>query len=475
MAIKNSSFPLEPLTSVTPLDGRYRVRTEKLAQCVSEFALIKTRFEIEAKYLIALSDIGIIRKLSQKEKTNLYLLPEKITIKIAQKVKQLEEETRHDVKAMERVFRQLVHLTSLVDITEMIHIGLTSEDVNNLSYRLMLLRATRTVCIPELEKILKEIIEKADRFKHIPMLARTHGQPAVPTTLGKEYVVFAYRLFKELQLLNQQNLSGKLNGAVGNFNALSFTYPHVDWISFSQQFISSLELKPNLATTQINTYEDIIAFLQTLQRINGILIDFNQDMWRYISDEWIVQEVKKGEVGSSTMPHKVNPIDFENSEGNLGLSNALIEHFTRKLPISRLQRDLTDSTTIRNIGTILSYSYIGYTSIATGILRTRPNIEKIDKDLQKDWAILAEAAQTQLRKIGISDPYSLVAKITRGEKIEKSKWQSFVNSLPLKDKEKEKLLNLFPQTYVGLAEKITKKIIDEMQSKNKIIEITKKL
>lgn len=467
MAIKNLSLPLEPLTATTTLDGRYRFRTQKLSSYISEFALIKTRFEIEAKYLIALSEIGIIRKLTNKEKTILQNLSDNITLKIAQKVKLLEEETRHDVKAMERIFRQLLQRTSLVDITEMIHIGLTSEDINNLSYRLMLLRATENACLLELEKILKELVINANRFKHTPMLARTHGQAAVTTTLGKEYAVFAYRLHQQLLELKNKKLSGKLNGAVGNFNALLFTYPHVDWISFSENFVSSLGLKPNIATTQINTYEDITSFLQILQRINLILIDFNQDMWRYISDEWIIQEVKKGEVGSSTMPHKVNPIDFENSEGNLGLSNALIEHMVRKLPISRLQRDLTDSTTIRNIGTVLSYAYIGYTSVSTGILRTRPNLEKIQKDLQKDWVILSEAAQTMLRKIGISDPYSLVATITRGTRIEKGKWQSFVNNLPLKDKEKEKLLNLTPETYIGLAVEICDKTIKEIQ-KNSI-------
>lgn len=466
MAKTGNSFtlPLDELTAVNPLDGRYRNRTADLAPYFSEFALIKTRIELEIKYLIALSDFSVIRKFSQKEKSFLNSLIENFAFEQAKEVKQIEETTRHDVKAMEKALRKFLKNTSLKDILEKIHMGLTSEDINNISYRLMIKRATDNICIPTLKLLINEIAERAEKYKSVPMLARTHGQPAVPTTIGKEFSVFALRLAKQLRKLKEFQLSGKLTGAVGNFNALHFTFPKTNWISFSKNFVKSLGLEPNLTTTQINTHEDLVELFQNYQRINNILIDFNQDMWRYISDNWFIQEVKKGEVGSSTMPQKVNPIDFENSEGNLGLANSLIDFFTRKLAVSRLQRDLSDSTVIRNMGVVMGYSLLAYKSTLTGFKRTRPHIDKISEDLNKDWIILGEGVQTLLRNSAVDDPYSLIASLTRGQHIGKNEWQQFINNLPIDVSIKNKLNILTPSTYLGLAVKLTNKAIQEIKN-----------
>lgn len=466
MVIDTHSLSIEELTAINPLDGRYRSKILPLSTFVSEYALIKTRFEIEIKYLIALSKVRVVRPLSPVEQKQLLKISD-ISLETARKVKELEITTRHDVKAMERVFRELVKKTSFEDIIEMIHIGITSEDVNNLSYRLMLKRASETILIPKLQQLLNDIVDKAKDYKKLPMLARTHGQPAIPTTLGKELAVFVSRLFKEITRLKNAKLTGKFSGAVGNFNALQLTYPHIDWVSFSENFVLSLDFEPNVATTQINTYEDIIAYFQIFQRINNILIDFNQDIWRYISDSWFVQVAKKGEIGSSTMPHKVNPIDFENSEGNLGLANSLIDHLTRKLPVSRLQRDLSDSTTIRNIGTILGYSFLSYLSTEHGLSRIQPNEKKIKEELVNNYAILGEAAQTVLRKAKISDPYSLLADLTKGEYISEKKWIEWIEKLSIPTQEKEKLKTLTPETYIGLSVTLCEKIVDEIQSAQK--------
>lgn len=458
---------LSELTAISPLDGRYRERTAELAPYVSEFSLIKTRIEIEARYLVALSNVGLVRKLTKAERVKLESFGEQIDLKEAEKVKKIEEETRHDVKAMERVFRTLLSGTSLADVIEMVHFGLTSEDVNNLAYRLMLTRATENVCIPILDTFTTGLIERAEKFKATPMLARTHGQAAVPTTVGKELIVFAARLNREVRKFEGLQLSGKLTGAVGNFNSLQFTSPEIDWIKFSRDFVKKMGFAPNLASTQINPYEDVIEFLQTYQRANSIIVDFDQDMWRYISDDWFVQEVRKGEVGSSTMPQKVNPIDFENSEGNLQMANGVIEALSRKLGVSRLQRDLSDSTSIRNIGTVLAYSTIGYKSAITGLSRVRPNEQKIASDLNRDWAILSEGVQTLLRRVGIEDPYTMVATLTRGEHITQDQWLDWIDRLPISPEQKRQLRELSPETYVGLSVELTERAIKQIQSSRK--------
>lgn len=464
--LSNNSF-FQELTAISPLDGRYKKRLDELTKFVSEYSLIKTRVEVEVKYLIALSQQKVVRHLNSKEIKFLSSLYDSFSLKKAAEIKMIEKETRHDVKAVEKFLRNTLKNTSLKDCIEMLHFGLTSEDVNNISYRILLRGGTSYMLIPALEKIIDWLARMADQYKSLPMLARTHGQPAVPTTLGKELVVFASRLHKEFQELKQKKLTSKLNGAVGNFNALFFVYPHVDWIQFSDKFIASLDLTPNLTTTQINTYEDIVSYCHAIHRINSILIDFNQDMWRYISDNWFIQEVKKGEVGSSTMPQKVNPIDFENSEGNLGMANAIINYFAGKFPVSRLQRDLSDSTTIRNIGSLLGYCLIGYTSIITGLSRIKPNQTQIKNDLTKDWSILSEGVQTFLRKKGIDDPYTLLSSSTRGERIDKDTWLEWLKRLDIAPADKKALQSLTPETYIGLAADITEKAIRAIRAAKK--------
>jgi len=464
---KRKPLPLIELTAITPLDGRYRERIVELAPYVSEYGLIRTRFEIEAKYLVALSDVGLVRRLTAKERKTLDSFGASLKLKDAEEVKRIEAETRHDVKAMERAFRGMVEGTSLADLTEMIHLGLTSEDINNLAYRLMLKRASEEVCIPVLDSLVDELIDRAKKYKADPMLARTHGQAAVPTTVGKEIVVFAARLNGQVRELEGQQLTGKLTGAVGNFNALNLAYPEVDWMKFSSKFVESFGLVPNLTTTQINPYEDMIKYFQNYQRICGIIIDFDQDMWRYISDDWFIQEAKKGEVGSSTMPQKVNPIDFENSEGNLTMANGVFETLSRKLTISRLQRDLSDSTTVRNIATTLGFFLVGTKSVLSGLSRVRPNLEKISEGLNHDWSILTEGVQTQLRIAGTDDPYSLIASLTRGGHIDKERWQQWVDGLPIPDAQKASLKKLTPQTYTGLAVELTNRAIVEILASRK--------
>lgn len=459
---------LTELTAISPLDGRYRERVAELAPYVSEYSLIRTRVEIEAKYLVALSDVGLARRLTKSERQKLETFASEIDLKEAKRVKEIEEETRHDLKAMERAFRALLARTSLSDVIEMVHFGLTSEDVNNLAYRLMLRRATEDVSIATLDGFVDELVERADKFKATPMLARTHGQGAVPTTVGKELVVFATRVNTQVRKLEKQKLSGKLTGAVGNFNALKFSAPNVDWIKFSQDFVKNFGFDPNLVTTQINSYEDIIEYLQTYQRINSIIVDFDQDMWRYISDDWFIQEARSSEVGSSTMPQKVNPIDFENSEGNLIMANGVIDALCRKLAVSRLQRDLSDSTVVRNIGIALGYSLVGYKSTLAGLARVRPNREQIESDLNQNWTILSEGVQTLLRIAGYEDPYSMVSGLTRGVHIGEDEWHKWVEHLPVTGNRKEQLNKLSPKTYIGLSVSLTERAIREIKlSKSK--------
>ncbi|HVF69480.1 MAG TPA: adenylosuccinate lyase [Xanthomonadales bacterium] len=459
---------LSELTAVSSLDGRYRSRVEELAPIISEYGLIKNRIIIEAKYLLALSVAGATRKFKNDETKLLSEIADgKITDDDIEKVKEIEKETRHDVKAVERMLRVKLEQTTLKDQLEKIHFGLTSEDVNNLSYRLQLKVATNEILIPILIVLIEQLMDRAERFKSLPMLARTHGQAAIPTTVGKEFAVFATRLNKQLIKLQSFRLSGKLTGAVGNFNALQYTYPEIDWINFSEDFVTSLGLEPNLNTTQINPTEDIVEIIQIYQRLNGIIIDFDQDMWRYISDHWFIQAAVKGEVGSSTMPQKVNPIDFENSEGRLGIANSMGDYFVRKLPISRLQRDLSDSTVLREMGTFLGNSLIGYKSTSQGLLRVEPNKDQIDKALNSDWSILGEGVQTLLRKTGIADPYSLISSLTRGGTLNPEKWSEWVEGLLIDEKIKTELKKLTPESYIGLSVELTEKAIAEIKSSRK--------
>ena len=464
---KLTPLPLTELTAITTLDGRYRKDIVELAPYVSEFNIIRTRVEVEAKYLIALSDIGVIRPITSEERKRLNSFGENISLEDAGKIKKIEDTIIHDVKAMELAFKEMLSGTSLEDLTENVHMGLTSEDINNLTYRLILKRSSENILIPQMDLLTSELVERAEQNKAVPMLARTHGQAAVPTTLGHEYAVFARRLNKEVRNLEKRSLEGKLNGAVGNFNALYDRYPNIDWIKFAEKFVESFGLKPNLTTTQIAPYEDMIEDFQNFSRINNILIDFDQDVWRYISDHWFFQKARAEEVGSSTMPQKVNPIQFENSEGNLGKANAMFGFFAEKLAKSRLQRDLSDSTVIREMGAPLGWSLLSYKNILKGLERISPNKDLIAGVLNQDWAILAEPAQTRMRTYGIEDPYTIMKDLTRGGQLNKEAWRDIVMQLPLTGEQKEDLLELTPSTYIGLAVTLTERAIGEIKSSRK--------
>jgi len=440
---------MKTLLSISPLSGRYREKVIELEEYTSEYALIKTRIEVEIKYLLALSKIKLVN-LSAAEKTKLSSLVKDFDLNDAVKIKQIEDTTKHDVKAVEIFLRDFLSKEN----SEMIHFGLTSEDVNNIAYRLMLRSASENAIVPTLNKLNNELLSFAKKHKDLPLLARTHGQPAIPTTLGKEFAVFSSRLSSQVTMLNKKKFTGKLNGAVGNYNALHFAYPKTDWIKFSKTFVQSLGLEPNLVTTQINSFEDIIEYFQTLQRVNGILLDLDQDLWRYISDGWLVQKTQKGQVGSSTLPQKINPIDFENSEGNLKLANGLVEVFSRELPVSRLQRDLSNSTIVRNIGAALGYSLLAYKSTLIGLSKIGVNKNQITEDLNQDWSILSEAIQIVFRKEKIKGSYLKVVELTKGRHFGEKEWKELVQSLKISKENKNKLLSLTPSTYLGLAKKL---------------------
>lgn len=445
--MKQSDFNL---TAISPIDGRYRNHVEELSDYSSEFGLIKYRTEIEIRYLMALSKIGIIRKLKSSEQKLLEKIISEFNLEDAKRIKEIEETTRHDVKAIEYYLKDKLSNTSLSDILEFIHFGLTTWDINNISERIMLKDAIDRVILKNLQALNDQILNQAKRYRSLPIVGRTHGQAAIPTTLGKEFLIFYDRLNKEIRILSSVKLNGKLNGAIGNYSALNFAYPRINWRKFSNEFVSSFGLGINQTTNQIAPYEDIIFVFQTLQRINGILLDFNQDMWRYISDHWLIQENKKGEIGSSTMPQKINPIMFENSEGNLVIANSLIEGFVNKLPISRLQRDLSGSTIVRNFGLCLAYCLLAYKNCLSGLLRIKANEQKIKEDLNSDWSILSEAVQIYLKKNGIKKGYEIIKDFTRGQKLNEQEFKQMIDKLPLNTKQKSELKQLTPNNYLGL-------------------------
>lgn len=462
---------IQTLDAITALDGRYRDKVETLSEYVSEKALIHTRFEIEVEYLLALSEIGVIRKLTTQEKDQLAGLIHEFTPEDATHVKEIEEKTRHDVKAVEYILREKLEGTTLEDIAEKAHLFLTSEDINNIAQRLLLTRALSHVIIPSLKNLLLDITDKAEDYKSVPMLARTHGQAAVPSTVGKEFVVFADRLDREIEKLSLIRLTGKLSGAVGNYNSFEIGVPdktYWKWVEFSTNFVKQFGLSPNPVTTQINTPEDIIECLQGIQRINGVLIDFASDAWRYISDGWFIQRKVDGEVGSSTMPQKVNPIDFENGEGNLHLANDLIKGLADRLPVSRLQRDLRDSTQLRSFGTILGYVVVGVAGISRGLSKVVVNKMAILDALNSDWSILSEAAQVWLRtNEDTKDPYGLLKNLTRGTKMSELDWKNAVKELKVSTGAQKAFLALTPENYIGFAVEITDEAVRRIQQKNK--------
>ena len=445
------------ITAISPIDGRYAAKVSELVECFSEYALLKNRVKVEVMWLIALcvaTDIPECRTLAAEEEQMLRGIVTNFTPEEAEKIKKIEAVTNHDVKAVEYYLKDQIEGTSLEDISEFIHFACTSEDINNLSHALML-KDGLAVLVPQQQQIIDVIGNLAREFKAVPMLARTHGQTASPTTIGKELAVFAQRLQKQSQKVEKIELLGKLNGAVGHFNAHLSAYPDVDWIALTKNVIENeLGLTQNLFTTQIEPHDYMSELFDTLARWNTILLDVNRDIWTYISMGYFGQKTIKGEVGSSTMPHKVNPIDFENSEGNCGLANAIYHHLSTKLPISRLQRDLTDSTVLRNMGVGFSYSMIAYKSTLKGLSKLKLNEQNLAKDLDNAWEIMAEPIQTVMRKAGIEKPYEKLKELTRGQKIDQKTIQEFVEKLDLNPQDKKRLLQMIPASYTGIAEKI---------------------
>lgn len=448
------------ITSISPIDGRYSNQTESLKPIFSEFGLIKHRVKVEILWLIALSNDSDIRELPKFSNQNLKHLNHLIlefSEKDAKAIKQIERKTNHDVKAVEYWLRNQLKLKKMNKANEFIHFSLTSEDVNNLAYALMLKEGLSSIVIPSIKKISSLLKNNAKKFSTQPMLSRTHGQTASPTTLGKEFANVNYRIERQIKQLKNQEILGKINGAVGNFNAHISAYPKKNWPAFSKRFITSLKLTYNPLTTQIEPHDFIAEIFQNVSRINTILIDLNRDVWGYISLGYFKQKVIKGEIGSSTMPHKVNPIDFENSEGNLGLSNSILNHLAEKLPISRWQRDLTDSTVLRNIGVGFAYGLIAYNSCIKGLNKLEINRSVINEELEKSWEVLAEPIQTVMRKNGIENSYEKLKEITRGKgKISQQKIHHFIKNLKITKEDKTYLLQLTPQTYIGVANHLAK-------------------
>ena len=446
------------ITAISPIDGRYAAKVTELTECFSEYALLKNRVKVEVMWLIALCanpQIKQCRALTQDEDQFLRQIVTDFTPVEAEKIKKIESVTNHDVKAVEYYLKEKIAGTKLEAISEFIHFACTSEDINNLSHALMLKDGLKVI-VKDQQDIIAITSKLAKEFKDVPMLARTHGQTASPTTIGKELAVFAQRLQKQTSKVTEVELLGKLNGAVGHFNAHMSAYPDVDWIELTRQVIEQdLGLAQNLFTTQIEPHDYMSELFDTMARWNTILIDFNRDIWTYISMTYFGQKTVAGEIGSSTMPHKVNPIDFENSEGNCGLANAIFQHLSAKLPISRLQRDLTDSTVLRNMGVGFGYSQIAYQSTLKGLGKLKLNEQNLADDLDNAWEVMAEPIQTVMRKAGIEKPYEKLKELTRGQKINRQIMVEFIETLDLEDEDKQRLKDMSPSSYTGIAAKIT--------------------
>ena len=449
------------IKSLTPLEGRYGAITQPFGDYFSEWALIKYRVHVEVEWLIAMAanpDFAEIRPFTAEEISFLRNIVAPFDDEKALRIKEIERTTNHDVKAVEYFLRETMGAMSLGDLLEFIHFSCTSEDINNLSYALMLKHGVNDVWLPSAETLVKMVSAMAEEEKDSPLLAHTHGQSASPTTIGKELAVFVYRWNRQLKQIRALEYLGKFNGAVGNFNAHSIAYPEVDWEQVSRSFVESLGLTYNPLTTQIESHDYVAEAFHALARFNNILLDFDRDMWLYISMGYFKQKAIPGEVGSSTMPHKINPIDFENSEANLGLSNAVLDHLANKLPISRLQRDLSDSSAQRNMGTGLAHSHIAITYTLKGLKKTVVNQEALAADLNHAWEVLAEAVQTVMRKFGHANSYDKLKAITRGKGISETDIKSFIESVDLPAADKQRLLSLTPAQYVGIASSLLKHI-----------------
>jgi adenylosuccinate lyase len=452
------------LKSISPLDGRYASNMGGLSETFSEWALIRYRVRVEIEWLITMAEreeIIHVRPFSEQEKRLLRSWIQEFNEQQAGRVKEIENTTRHDVKAVEYYLKERLGETSLEEIREAVHFCCTSEDINNLAYALMLKEGIGRQWLPMAHKMVNKVTALAKETRGIPMLARTHGQPASPSTMGKELAVFVYRWQRQLRQVEQMEYLGKFNGAVGGYNAHLMAYPGVSWEDLSRSFVERLGLTFNPLTTQIEPHDYMAELFHMLMRFHNITLDFDRDMWAYISLGYFSQKVVETETGSSVMPHKVNPIDFENSEANLGISNALLGHLASKLPVSRLQRDLSDSSAQRNIGTALGHSVAGIHSALNGIGRVEIHNAALRKDLENAWEVLAEAVQTLMRKSGYSNPYEYMKELTRGTGITKDVMQAFIESLELPRIDKDRLLNLKPDTYTGLADILVHHILDE--------------
>jgi len=446
---------LSNLTAISSVDGRYGRQTVALRPIFSEFGLIRYRVIVEIRWLQALAAHESIKEIPTLSKNAQHFLNELISNfneTQAQRVKTIEKTTNHDVKAVEYFLKEsIANVPELMEISEFFHFACTSEDINNLSYALMLKEAREQVLISQMNSVISAIKELAHRYAEIPMLARTHGQPASPTTLGKEMANVVYRLQRQLAQIAEVEILGKINGAVGNYNAHLSAYPDLDWSAFSKRFVESLGLTWNPYTTQIEPHDYIAELFDAIARFNTILLDFSRDVWSYISIGYFKQRTIEGEVGSSTMPHKVNPIDFENAEGNLGIANALFHHLASKLPISRWQRDLSDSTVLRVLGVGAAHSVIAYGSCLKGISKLEVNENALMDDLKDAWEVLAEPIQTVMRRYSIAEPYEKLKALTRGQNINKETLKAFISSLEIPEPEKQRLLEMTPASYIGNA------------------------
>ena len=454
---------LNALTALSPIDGRYQDKAAALRPIFSEFGLLKYRVTVEVRWLQKLAahiQIQEVPALSAEANNYLDSIVANFSVEDANRIKTIERTTNHDVKAVEYFLKEKCEaLPELYKINEFIHFACTSEDINNTSHALMLKTAREEMLLPEWKKVIDAVVELAERYKNIPLLSRTHGQPASPTTIGKEMANVAYRLKRQYKQLENVEILAKINGAVGNYNAHLSAYPDIDWHTFSQEFIEqSLGVTWNPYTTQIEPHDYIAEFFDCVARFNTIVIDFDRDMWGYIALNHFKQRTIAGEIGSSTMPHKVNPIDFENSEGNLGLANAIMSHLGQKLPISRWQRDLTDSTVLRNLGVGLGYALIAYASTLKGISKLEVNEQHLRDELDQNWEVLAEPIQTVMRRYGIEKPYEKLKELTRGKRVTGEAMREFISSLSLPEAEKARLKAMTPASYIGYAVELVEKL-----------------
>lgn len=450
---------MEELLNISPIDGRYKELTKEVGEYFSEYNLIKNRVIVEIEWLkkiISLKEFDI--KISEKEIKKLQKISDEFNIEDAQRVKEIEQTTKHDVKAVEYFIGEKFIKNKLQKYKQFIHFSCTSEDINNISYGIMEKELLEKIFIPNVSRLIATLEEKTMKYANIPMLSHTHGQNATPTTIGKEFAVFSYRMNKILEKIKKERISGKFNGTVGNFNAHVVAYPNIDWVKVAQEFVESFGLEYNMYTTQIESHDNISIVFSEIKLLNNIILDFNNDMWMYISRNYFKQKSIPGEIGSSVMPHKINPINFENSMANIKMANGVIDIFLNNLQISRMQRDLSDSSLQRNIGMVFSFCLIAIKQTIIGINKVVVNEEKLRDELQNTAEILAEAVQTILRKNGYENAYETLKEMTRGKNTSLEYIRNFVRKLKIDEKDKERLLNLTPEKYIGLAEKLAKKI-----------------